>query len=209
MMTRSDGSRGNPSAPLTSVPAADDAEQRRTGRGSPSEPSDQLLLAEVAHGSETAFRAIWERFGGTLYRVCREVLIDPEAAEDATQETFIRIWRSAGTFDPRRGEPAAWLVTIARNAARNVARVRVPLPSEVLEEAADPSIRGEEGTVDRVWLEGSLTRLPTDERTVIELAYFGDLSHTQVAARLDQPLGTVKTRIRRGLSRLADMADSR
>jgi RNA polymerase sigma-70 factor (ECF subfamily) len=168
-----------------------------------------MLLAEVAGGSETAFRAIWERYGGTLYRVCREVLIDPQAAEDATQETFIRIWRSAKTFDPRRGEPAAWLVTIARNAARNVARVRVPLPSEVLDEAPDPSVRGEEGTVDRVWLEGALTRLPTDERTAIELAYFGDLSHTQVATRLDQPLGTVKTRIRRGLSRLADMAESR
>ncbi|MGI9539981.1 MAG: RNA polymerase sigma factor [Miltoncostaeaceae bacterium] len=165
--------------------------------------SDEELFRLIAEGSESAFQALFARYGSAVYRVCREIVRDPEVAEDAAQETFVRVWRKAGTVDVRRGTPAAWLLTVARNAARNVARVRVPQPAEV-EDTPDTG-GGEEAVLDRLWVEGALRRLPDDERVAIELSFYGDLSHSQIAARLDQPLGTVKTRIRRGMGRLADL----
>ena len=174
-------------------------------RATPGEASDEELLRLIAEGSETAFRALFARYGGAVYRVCREIVRDPDAAEDAVQEAFVRVWRAAGTVDASKGSPVAWLLTVARNAARNVARVRVPQPAEVAD-SADPS-GGEDPVLDRIWVEGALDRLPDDERAAVELAYFADLSHSQIAARLDQPLGTVKTRLRRAMGRLADIAE--
>jgi RNA polymerase sigma-70 factor (ECF subfamily) len=133
------------------------------------------------------------------------VLRDPEAAEDATQEAFVRIWRGAATVDEGKGDPAAWLFVVARNAARNVARVRVPTPATVPETVGEEG--HEEALIDRFWVDGALERLPEGEREVVVLAYFADLSHTQIAARLGQPLGTVKSRIRRALGRMADVAE--
>ena len=168
--------------------------------------SDEELFRLIAEGSESAFQALFARYGAAVYRVCREIVRDPEVAEDAAQEAVVRVWRKAGTVDARRGAPAAWLLTVARNAARNVARVRVPPPAEV-EDTPDTSA-GEEAVLDRLWMEGALRRLPDDERVAIELAFYGDLSHSQIATRLDEPLGTVKTRIRRGMGRLADLSGS-
>ncbi len=170
-----------------------------------SEATDEELLRLVGEGSETAFRALFDRYGSAVYRVCREVVRDDEIAEDAAQEAFVRVWRNARSVDVRRGTPAAWLMTVARNAARNVARVRVPFPTEV-EDRPDPS-PGEDALLDRLWVESALGRLPEDERLAIELAYFSDLSHSQIAARLDEPLGTIKTRLRRAMGRLADIAE--
>ena len=104
--------------------------------------SDAELLRLIGEGSESAFRALWARYGTAVYRVCRGVLRDPEAAEDATQEAFVRIWRGASTVDESKGKPAAWLFVVARNAARNVARVRVPTPAIV------PETAGEDGHED-------------------------------------------------------------
>jgi RNA polymerase sigma-70 factor (ECF subfamily) len=164
--------------------------------------SDSDLLRLVADGSEAAFVALWERSGVAVYSVCRRVLADRDSAEDAAQEAFVRIWRNAKQFDPRRGSAAAWMYTIARNTALNLARIRRPVPQEARHEAhqdIDPA--------DRFWLETSLARLSEAERTVLELAYFDDLTHSQVAQRLDLPLGTVKARIRRALGRLADFGE--
>lgn len=166
--------------------------------------SDEELFRLIAEGSESAFQALFARYGSAVYRVCREIVRDPEVAEDAAQEAFVRVWRKAGTVDARRGTPAAWLLTVARNAARNVARVRVPQPAEV--EDTPDTAGGEEEMLDRLWMEAALSRLPEDERIVIELSFYGDLSHSQIATRLDAPLGTVKTRIRRGIGRLADLS---
>jgi RNA polymerase sigma-70 factor (ECF subfamily) len=155
----------------------------------------------VADGCASAFEALWLRSGAAVYSVCRRVLGDQDTAEDAAQETFVRIWRTADRFDPRRGSAAGWMYTIARSTSLNLARIRHPVPQETPEEAhhdADPA--------DRFWLETSLARLSAAERVAMELAYFEDLSHSQVAQRLDLPLGTVKARIRRALGRLADFA---
>jgi RNA polymerase sigma-70 factor, ECF subfamily len=169
--------------------------------------SDAELLRLVGLGSQPAFRALWARYGAAVHRVCLDVLRDPQAAEDATQEAFVRIWRGAAGVDVRRGSQTAWLFTVARNAARNLARIRVPLPQEDVDGPDGDDI--EERLLQRFWVRGALTRLPVDEREVLALAYFADLSHSQIAERLGQPLGTVKTRIRRGLARLADLGAER
>jgi len=164
--------------------------------------SDAELLRLVAGGSEAAFAALWARSGAAVYSVCRRILVDQDSAEDAAQEAFVRIWRNAKQFDPRRGSAAAWMYTIARNAALNLSRIRHPVPQETPADThhdADPA--------ERFWLETSLARLSEGERTALELAYFEDLTHGQVAQRLDLPLGTVKARIRRALERLADFAE--
>src|SRR5947209_8927213 len=135
--------------------------------------SEAELLRLVAGGSEAAFVALWARSGAAVYSVCRRVLIDRDSAEDAAQEAFVRIWRNAKQFDPRRGSAAAWIYTIARNTALNLARIRHPVPRETSPEAyqdADPA--------DRFWLETSLGRLSQGERTALELAYFEDLTHS-------------------------------
>jgi RNA polymerase sigma-70 factor (ECF subfamily) len=175
----------------------------RRAAATPREPSEAEVLRLTADGSDVAFRALWARYGAAVYAVCRRVLGDAGAAEDAAQEAFVRIWRGADRFDPRRGSAAAWMCTIARNAALNIARVQNPSPVAEI----DPGAHHDGDLVEQFWLQGTLTRLSHDERTVIELAYFTDLSHSQVAAYLDQPLGTVKARIRRAIGRLADLAN--
>lgn len=176
--------------------------RRRLLEAEPSQCSDAELLSLIADGSEVAFAALWERYGAAVLRICRAVLRDPVAAEDAAQEAFVRVWRAAGSVDEKRGLPAAWLYTVARNAARNVARVRVPTPVEPPEVVAESDF--EQQLVDRFWVDTALARLPSDERKAIELSYFDGLSHSQVAAALGEPLGTVKSRIRRGMARLSE-----
>ncbi len=168
---------------------------------------DAELFRLVADGSEAAFEALWRRYGAAVLALCRSILRDPEAAEDAAQEAFARAWRSAATVDPRRGEPVAWLMTVARNSAINMARMTRAETGAPVAEPADPA--PDEQIVDRLWLRGAVTRLPEREQEVIGLAYFSDLSHSQVAARTGEPLGTVKSRIRRALERLAEMAEQR
>lgn len=168
---------------------------------------DAALFRLIAAGSEPAFEALWRRYGAAVVAVCRRILSDPEAAEDAAQETFARAWRFAGTVDARRGEPVAWLMTVARNSARNIARVTLPEPADGPPDGVDPA--RERKIVDRLWLHGALSRLPEAERGIVELAYLADLSHAQVAARTGLPLGTVKSRLRRALWRLTEMAEGR
>lgn len=163
------------------------------------------LLGAVADGDPDAFTALWERYRDPVFRSAFAICGERGTAEDAVQETFTRIWRRAGTFDPLRGVPAAWIMTVARNTARTVAQKR-PLV------AADDEPAGADGTdavVDRIWMRGALQHLSPKERLAIELAYYGDLSHSQIASRLNEPLGTVKARIRRALIRLAEMAGER
>lgn len=163
--------------------------------------SDEEVLTLVASGSELAFRTIWQRYGAAVFSLCLRRLSDHGAAEDATQEAFANVWRRAATFDPSRGTAAGWLYAVARNAAAQEARHhrRYAIPVTVLDEeqAAD-----EDDAVTRLAVHAALTRIPATEREVLELAYFDDLSHSQIADRLSLPLGTVKTRIRSGLHRL-------
>jgi len=173
------------------------------GLGQPrlEDASDQEVLTLIASGSEPAFRTIWQRYGAAVFSLCLRRLSDHGAAEDATQEAFANIWRRAITFDPRRGSAAGWLYAVARNAAAQEARHRRH-DAILLAVLDDDQAADEEDASTRLAVHAALTRIPPTERQVLELAYFDDLSHSQIADRLSLPLGTVKTRIRSGLHRL-------
>ncbi len=166
----------------------------------PAGSSDADLLAAVAGGSGAAFEELRQRYFGAVERVCRSMVSDE--AEDCVQEVFVRVWRKARLFDRRRGSAAGWLLQVARRTAVNIHARRPPTAMDFpeLETAAF-----EAAEVDRFWLAAALERLPTQERRVVELAYFDDLSQTAIAAELGVPLGSVKSWTRRGLNRLATL----
>src|SRR5256885_1197076 len=166
------------------------------------EASDAELLAAIASGSEPAFEELRGRYRCAVERVCRAVA--GSEREDCEQEVFARVWVKAALFDPTRGSAAAWLLTVARRTALNQLAARRP-PTPVDREPAGDVV--EPADVDAFWLETALARLSEQERTVIELAYYGDLSESAIARRLRVPLGSVKSWKRRGLNRLATLLD--
>jgi RNA polymerase sigma-70 factor (ECF subfamily) len=139
-------------------------------------------------------------------------LADRAAAEDVTQEVFLRIWRNADRFDPERGRAEAWIATIARNAARDALRRRGAAPVDELADAVDPAADPLSEVADAsqaVELQAAVASLAPASREVIELAYWQGLSQVEIAERLGLPLGTVKTRTRRGLALLAETLEGR
>jgi len=181
------------------------AQPQNTRAGRPSEVSaataDVELLQAIAAGSEPAFAELRGRYRAAVARVCATV--GDSEREDCEQEVFARVWRKAALFDPTRGSAAAWLLTVARRTASNfhASRSRTPTPSsdEPAAGATDPA------DVDAFWLDAALVRLSEQERTVIELAYYRDLSEQAIASQLHVPLGSVKSWKRRGLNRLATL----
>src|SRR5262245_5112581 len=165
--------------------------------------SDVELLQAIAAGSEPAFEELRDRYRAAVAAVCRAIA--GREREDCEQEVFARVWRKAALYDPARGSAAAWLLTLTRRTAINVrAGLRAPPPAgaEVEQEVETFALSSD---VDAVWLDGALIRLSERERTVIELAYYGDLSESAIASRLGVPLGSVKSWKRRGLNRLASL----
>jgi len=161
--------------------------------------TDAELLGAIANGSEASFEELRERYGRAVARVCRSVA--GSEAEDCEQEVFARIWRKAALFDPGRGSAAAWLLTLARRTALTLQSGRRP-PVPVALEAQGAA---ESPELDGFWLEAAMARLSERERTVVELAYYEDLSESAIAKRLRVPLGSVKSWKRRGLNRLATL----
>jgi RNA polymerase sigma-70 factor, ECF subfamily len=170
------------------------------GPAPPPGASDVALLLAVASGSEAAFAELRDRYGRAVQRVCRSVA--GVEREDCEQEVFARIWRKAALYDPDRGSAPAWILTVARRTALNLRAARRP-PPLAIDDAGVASDRPAD--VDAFWLQAGLARLPERERTVIELAYYGDLSESAIARRLRVPLGSVKSWKRRGLNRLATL----
>jgi RNA polymerase sigma-70 factor (ECF subfamily) len=176
------------------------------------EPSSEHLLDLVSEGDVDAFERLYDQFARPVYSLCARILGDRGRAEDAAQETFAAIWRSASTFQPDRGHAAGWIFAIARHAATDAARRRVPQPSDQLPEQPDPGPLPDEQVVadhDAFRVHAALETLPAAERDVLQLAYFEGLSQTEIAERRRMPLGTVKTRTRSGLRRLAAELGSR
>ncbi|HEY2372650.1 MAG TPA: sigma-70 family RNA polymerase sigma factor [Gaiellaceae bacterium] len=172
--------------------------------------SDEDLLRRTGRGDSVAFDQLYRRFADSVFRRALRQLRDRTRAEDATQETFAAIWRSASTYKPERGPGAPWLFAVARNAVFNQMRARVPTPIEPPDSIADEPGPSEhaEAAMERARVHGALAILPPDQRAVIELAYWKELSQSEIAEKLGIPLGTVKTRTRRALMRLADELDS-
>jgi RNA polymerase sigma-70 factor (ECF subfamily) len=181
------------------------------GVGQPREPGTDLgvLLIQVARGDEAAFDAVYSAVAGHVFGITRSILRDPAQAEEVSQEVLLEIWRTASRFDPRRGSPMGWVVTLAHR--RAVDRVRSQQASADREQrAAKPDIsydvvadtvaaRLEAERVRRCL--GSLTELQHES---ITLAYYRGCTYREVASLLNVPVGTVKTRMRDGLIRLRD-----
>jgi len=168
--------------------------------------TDGELIQRVADGDRDAFDELYRRFARPVLGLALRRLGDRGRAEDAVQNTFAALWRSASSYRPERGAGAPWFYTIARNAIVDDAR-RTPEPAaEMPDQASD-----EPGPLDRTeasWVawrvHRALEELPEHERPMIELAYYGGLSQSEIADFLHIPLGTVKTRTRSALARLAD-----
>jgi RNA polymerase sigma-70 factor, ECF subfamily len=171
--------------------------------------TDGDLIRRVARRDANAFEILYQRYARPVFGLALRRLGDRMRAEDAVQETFAAIWRSARTYRPERGAGAPWLYTVARNAIVDRSRNRSEPPAEVPDTAAvepGPAERAETSYV--AWrVHRALEELPGNERDVIELAYYGELSQSEIADFLGIPLGTVKTRTRAGLSRLADLLE--
>jgi RNA polymerase sigma-70 factor (ECF subfamily) len=169
--------------------------------------TDEQLLARVAdERDESAFEELYRRYARAIHAVVRRILREHGASEDAVQEVFASVWRSAAGYRPGRGRAVAWIFTIARNAAVDAARVRRPVVVGDPEEPVDPAAAPHEQTerqLEAFRVHVAVDALPPREREVIALAYYDDLSQSQIAERLGLPLGTVKTRTRSALQRLA------
>lgn len=196
------------------LPAARPFEARK--EPAPREPfvddpsvSDADLIRRIARRDANAFEALYRRYARSVFGLALRRLGDRMTAEDAVQETFAAIWRSAKTYKPDRGPGAPWLYAVARNAIVDRSRGRAEPPGEGPELPSNeptPAERAE--TSFTAWrVHRALESLGQNEREVIELAYYGGLSQSEVADYLNIPLGTVKTRTRAGLGHLADLLE--
>jgi RNA polymerase sigma-70 factor (ECF subfamily) len=172
-------------------------------------PTDGELIQRVAERDAGAFELLYRRYARPVFGLALRRLGDRMRAEDAVQETFAAVWRSARTYRADRGPGAPWLYAVARHAIGDRARGRHEPPGEVPDAASpepSPEERAETSYVS--WrVHRALSGLPDNEREVIELAYYGGLSQSEVASYLNIPLGTVKTRTRAGLGHLADLLE--
>jgi RNA polymerase sigma-70 factor, ECF subfamily len=188
--------------PYGARPESTTAEALERARGA----SDGELIRRVARRDANAFEALYARYARPVFSLALRRLGDRMRAEDAVQETFAAIWRSARTYQPDRGAGAPWLYTVARNAIVDRSRNRSDVPADIPDAPSGelgPDERAEASYVS--WrVHRALEELSENERDVIELAYYGGLSQREVADFLNIPLGTVKTRTRAGLARLAD-----
>lgn len=158
-----------------------------------------------------AFEVFYDRHGGAAYSLAYRILGERGAAEDCIQEAFISIWRSGGRFDPTRGSVRSWTLSIVRNRAIDVLRSRAGKApkltfddEEVLEARPSGELTEEEAMRHETATEvrGALSQLPDEQSKVIQLAYFGGFSQSEIAAMLNVPLGTVKGRMRLGLEKI-------
>ena len=170
--------------------------------------TDEQLLGRVAdHRDEDAFAELYQRYSRPVYSLIARLLRDRTTGEDVMQEAFSAVWRAARSYRQDRGSVVAWLFTIARNAAVDAARSRRPVsfgdPPESIDLEPTPDVRVA-ADMEAFRVHVAVDSLPRRERDVIALAYFEGLSQSEVADRLRIPLGTVKTRTRSALGRLAE-----
>jgi len=174
--------------------------------------SDEALVALVARGREDALAELYDRLGGVAYGLAFRVLRDEALAEDAVQEAFLALWRTAGGFLPERARASTWLLTLVHRRAVDTVRREQRRRAEPLEAAPEPSTR--ETAADDAWLrlerervQDAVRRLPDAQREAIELAYYGGFTQSELAERLGEPLGTIKSRMFSGLARLRELLD--
>jgi RNA polymerase sigma-70 factor, ECF subfamily len=176
---------------------------------------DPALLASVAKGDQQAFSQLYDHSSTLLYTLAFRILGNREEADDLLQDVYLEVWRKVVRYDVGRGTPIAWLITLTRSRAIDRLRSRstrghhttVGLDPTVSSRVADLGPSPFETQADqelRMAVGSAMTGLPPAQQQAIELAYYEGLSHNEIAARLNQPLGTVKTRIKLGMSKLRD-----
>ena len=163
--------------------------------------SDLTLATAIRTGDQGAMAALYDRFSSIVYAVALRVLQDTGAAEDVLQDIFMQLWRNPGAFDSSRGNMAAWLAVIARNRAIDALRKRRPqddIEDVIVSVETDLASETDRSrAMEKV--RGALQAMPSPQRSALEMAYFEGLTHTEIAEKTGDPLGTVKTRIRTGL----------
>jgi RNA polymerase sigma-70 factor (ECF subfamily) len=182
----------------------------------PASPSDERLLVGVATGDSEALEQLYDRYSRVVYGTALRMLGNPEHAEDIVQETFWRVWRRSGSFQQSRGQVASWIFGIAHNLCIDELRRQHARPQTsrseddqsaflaAADERADVADVAFEAERRRL-IRAALAQIPGEQRDVIELAYFGGLSQSEIAEHLQSPIGTVKTRIRLGLNKLREI----
>jgi len=170
--------------------------------------SDEALLALVARSDDEALAELYDRYGRAAYALALRIVRDAALAQDAVQDAFLAAWRTAPSYDPRRGAPSTWLMTLVHRRAVDVVRREDRRRAAPLDDAPVASGDATDETVEvreqRRRVQDALALLTLPEREALELAYYGGLSQSEVAERLGVPLGTVKSRMFSGLARLRE-----
>jgi RNA polymerase sigma factor (sigma-70 family) len=173
--------------------------------------SDEALVALVARSDDAALAELYDRHGRVAYGLAFRILRDRSLAEDAVQEGFLAVWRTAARFVPERAKASTWILTLVHRRAVDLVRREERRRAEPLEAVAREEAReraADEGawvTLERERIREALAALPDQQREALELAYFGGYTQSEIAERLGEPLGTIKSRMFNGLSRLRDL----
>jgi RNA polymerase sigma-70 factor (ECF subfamily) len=174
--------------------------------------SDEAVVALCARSDEVALAELYDRFAGVAYGLARRVVRDDTLAEDAVQEAFLAIWRGAARFVPERGKASTWVLTLVHRRAVDLVRREQRRRTEALPESGPVATTG--AVEDELWLrlvrervQAALAKLPDQQREAIELAYYGGFTQSELAERLGEPLGTIKSRMFTGLARLRELLE--
>jgi RNA polymerase sigma factor (sigma-70 family) len=172
--------------------------------------SDEALVALAARSEQLALAELYDRFGRPAYGLALRVLRDEALAEDAVQEAFLALWRTAPRFVPERGKASTWILTLVHRRAVDLVRREEHRRTDALEQAPEPE--SPDAVEEEAWLrlqrervQDALRKLPDQQREAIELAYYGGFTQSELAERLGQPLGTIKSRMFMGLARLREL----
>jgi RNA polymerase sigma-70 factor (ECF subfamily) len=170
--------------------------------------SDEALVALAARSEQLALAELYDRYGRTAYGLALRIVRDQALAEDAVQDAFLSVWRTASRFMPERGKASTWILTLVHRRAVDAVRREQRRRVEPLERAEEPAVEGVEEDallrLQRERVQSALRKLPDAQREALELAYYGGFSQSELAGRLGQPLGTIKSRMFSGLSRLRE-----
>ena len=199
--------------PLTPVLALAGPENRFAMRKHQAHLSDEALVALVARGDEGALAELYDRVSRMAYGLALRVLRDERHAEDAVQEAFLQVWRSAASFRAERAKASTWILTLVHRRAVDLVRREERRAVEPLTEDTELA-QTSEGTEEAAWLrferervQSALKQLPDTQREALELGYYGGFSQSELAERLGVPLGTIKSRMFAGLARLREILD--
>jgi RNA polymerase sigma-70 factor (ECF subfamily) len=172
--------------------------------------SDEALVALAARSEQSALAELYDRFGRPAYGLALRVVRDEALAEDAVQEAFLALWRTAARFVPERGKASTWILTLVHRRAVDIVRREERRRADALEQAPEQESR--DAVDEEAWLrlqrervQEALRKLPDQQREAIELAYYGGFTQSELAERLGQPLGTIKSRMFGGLARLREL----